>query len=418
MDPAVLFYRFGVSLVIGLLVGMQREYSFAGQKHHLFAGVRTYPLLAVGGCAAAFLYDLTGEILTFLIIFGLLGGMILIAYFLSGDSGDIGMTTEASAVLVMVLGALVYWEQFEISAAIAVAMAVLLSLKSEFRGFTRALTREDVVATLKFAVITVIVLPVLPDEPIGPPPFDVITLYRVWLMVVFISGIGFLGYVLIKVVGQKQGIGLTGLLGGLASSTAVTLSFTERSKERPDLAKPFALAIIAAWTVMFVRVFITVGVLNNALLSQVWLPLAVSMGLGLGYGVYLYFSQKTDEDAEVTFSNPFDLRPAINFGIIYAIVLVVSNAALLYFGTRGVYVSSVLAGLADVDAIAISMAQLSATGGMDMETASRAVVLAAMANTLSKGVIAMSWGAKEMRRSLLPGVLLMLAGGLGVAFLF
>jgi uncharacterized membrane protein (DUF4010 family) len=280
------------------------------------------------------------------------------------------------------------------------------------------ITREDVYATLTFAVITVIVLPVLPNQAFGPPPLDVLNPHKIWLMIVFISGISFLGYVLVKVVGPRQGIGLTGLLGGLVSSTAVTASFAERSQRENELAKPFALAITVAWTVMFARVIVEVAALNAALLRVLWQPMVASAAAGLAYGVYLYLAQRTDREGEVAFSNPFQLGPAVKFGLLYAVILLVSKAAQTYLGDLGVYLSSIVGGLADVDAITLSMAELSrAAGGVDPITAERAIVLAAMSNTVAKGGIVLVSGTSALRRALLPGFVLMLVVGISVAFL-
>jgi uncharacterized membrane protein (DUF4010 family) len=236
-------------------------------------------------------------------------------------------------------------------------------------------------------------------------------------MVVFISGISFLGYVAIKVIGPEQGIGLTGLLGGLVSSTAVTLSFSERSNREPQLAKPFALAITVAWTVMFGRVLVEVGVLNKALLSQIWPPIVAAGLVGLGYCIYLSFSQRTTEKGDMEFSNPFDLGSAIKFGLLYGLVLLISRAAQMYLGNAGIYLSSIVAGMADVDAIALSMAELSGTGALDLETASNAVILATMSNTIVKGGIALFGGSIALRKPLLPALILILTAGLGLAFL-
>jgi uncharacterized membrane protein (DUF4010 family) len=245
---------------------------------------------------------------------------------------------------------------------------------------------------------------------------DVLNPHEVWLMVIFISGISFLGYVLIKMVGARHGIGLTGLLGGLVSSTAVTAGFSERSQRETGLAKPFALAITMAWTVMFLRVIVEVAALNTALLRVLWLPMVALAGLG--YCVYLYFSQRTDEQGDVVVSNPFELGPAVKFGLLYAVILLISKAAQTYLGDTGLYLSSIVAGLADVDAITLSMAELSSVaGGLDLSTAARAVVLAAMSNTFVKGGIVLMTGSLSLRRALLPGFALMLITGVSVAFL-
>ena len=390
-DPAQLdlFYRFGVALVIGFLIGLQREYAYGQEKQQdedeeLFAGARTFALLGLVGCAAALAAQELGEALAFVAVLGLAGVVIVIAYYASVRNGQLGITTEVAALVTMLAGALCYWDYLGLAAAVAVATTTLLALKLQTRQLSRNITREDVFATLKFAVITLIVLPILPREGYGPPPFDVLVPYNVWLMVVFISGISFLGYVLIKIIGTERGVGLTGILGGLASSTAVTLSFAQRSRDASTLAKLFALAILLAWTIMFARVIVEVAALNRPLLARLWLPMAVGAA-GLAYCGYLYFAQRSGTDEQQDdFANPFQLKPALTFGALYALILVAANATRMYFGETGVYVSSILSGLADVDAITLSMAELSQNPEeLDLRTATRAIVLAAASHTKS-----------------------------------
>lgn len=418
MEHTELFYRFGVAAAIGFLVGLQREYAHGGPGREIFAGERTLALMGLLGCAAALLTDRLASPWVFVGIVLSIGALVTVAYFVSAWRGRVGLTSEIAALVTVVAGALCYWDYLALAVALAVVTTVLLSLKLEMDIFVRRITREDVYATLKFAVITAIVLPVLPDRSFGPPPLDVLNPYKIWLMVVFISGISFLGYLLIKVVGTRQGIGLTGVLGGLASSTAVTLSFSERSQREAGLTKPLALGITVAWTTMFLRVVVEVAALNPALLRLLWRPMAASAAAGLAYCAYLWLAQRTDEEGGVAFSNPFELGPALKFGLIYAVILLGSRAAQMYLGAAGVYLSSVVAGLADVDAITLSMAELSqASGAVDLVTAERAIVVAAMSNTAVKGFIVLTGGSAGLRRVLLPGFLLMLAAGLGVAFL-
>jgi len=418
MTRTTLFYRFGAALAIGVLIGLQREYAYGGSEKELFAGVRTFPLISLLGCTGALMADeLAGP-------WGLLGlliamaALIVVAHFVrSWQEGGTGLTTEAATLLAFATGCLCYWDYLPLAAAVGVATTVLLSLKPEMHAFAQRITREDVYATLKFAVITVIVLPVLPDRGFGPPPLDVINPHQIWLMVVLISGISFLGYVLIKIVGPRQGISLTGLLGGLISSTPVTLSFSQRSQEEEGLERPFALAIIVAWAITYLRVLVEVATLNAQLLGKLWQPMGAASAVGLAYGAYLYVSHPTREEGEVPFSNPFELGTALKFGLLYAVVLVASKAAGVYTGDAGVYVSSFLSGLPDADAVTLSMAQLSgAEGGLSLTTGARAVILGAMANTLAKGGIVLGAGSPGLRRAILPGLLLMLVTGIGIGF--
>lgn len=413
-----LFYRFGVALAIGFLVGLQREYAHGGPEREISAGERTLALMGLAGCGAALIAEELSSPWAFVGVIMPLGLLIAASYVVTSWRGDVGLTTEVATVLTIMAGALCYWNYLELAVAIAVATTVLLSLKLETDRLVRRITREDIRATLKFAVITAIVLPLLPRRSLGPPPLDVLRPYSLWLMVVFISGISFLGYVLIKLVGARRGIGLTGLLGGLASSTAVTLSFAKRSQTEADLDRPFGLAIIIAWTTMFPRVLVEVAALNPALLRRVLLPMIAAGLVGAAYAAYLYLSQRTETQEEVAFSNPFDLAPALKFGLLYAVILLVSRAAQIYLGNPGIYISSVVGGFADADAITLSMAELSSgVGGLDQGTAARAIVLAAMSNTAAKGGIVLASGTAALRKALLPGFLMMLAAGLGATFL-
>jgi uncharacterized membrane protein (DUF4010 family) len=408
------FFRFAIALGIGVLIGMEREHSAQTDDERRFAGVRTYPLFALLGATAALMADIT-SVWTFVALTVLAMGLIIASYAVTAHE-HIGLTTEVSAGLTYACGALAVWGEVELAVAVGVVTVGLLALKLELHRFAQRISREDIYAIVKFAAISLIVLPVLPNQNYGPPPFDVLNPYRTWLLVVFISGISFLGYVSIKIVGARRGIGLTGLLGGLASSTAVTLSFSERSEQEPNLVRPFALAIILAWTVMFARVFVEVAALNVPLLAELWIPLAAAGAVGLVACVLFYLAQRSLGPSDVEFSNPFELGTAIKFGLFYALVLVVAKAAEFYFQDAGLYAASVLAGLTDVDAITLSMAQLAGTaGGVTMETGARAVVLAVMSNTLVKGVIAMMVGSRTLRRTIVVPFLLILATGIAAA---
>jgi uncharacterized membrane protein (DUF4010 family) len=417
MDHASLFLRFGTAIAIGFLIGLQREFSHGRGSKVIVAGERTFALIGLLGALAAMAADQLSSPAIFLSIIFLVGVFSAIAYFMDASRGHVGLTSEITMLIVVLLGALCYWEQFTLAVAIAIIATLLLTLKIETDRFVRALTREDFFAALQLAMISAIVLPILPNEAFLPAPFDVLNPFNIWLMVVFISGISFLGYVAIKVVGPEQGIGLTGLLGGLVSSTAVTLSFAERSKREAHLIKPLALAITVAWTVMFARILVEVGVLNMALLGIVWLPISAAGCAGLLYALYLHLSKNVTEKGDVAFSNPFDLMSALKFGLLYGIVLLISRTAQMYFGDTGIFLSSFISGMADVDAITLSMAELSHNGQVALPTASRAIVIAAMSNTAVKGGIAIFSGSAALRKALAPAMGLILVVGLGVAFL-
>jgi uncharacterized membrane protein (DUF4010 family) len=412
-----LFLRFGVALAIGFMIGLQREYAFRVKQQELLAGERTFALMALAGSLAAMMADIFDSSLAFLGVIFVVGIFTAIAYFIDAWRGQVGLTTEIAILITVLIGALCYWDHLALAAALGIITTVLLSVKIETDRLVSVLTREDIFAALQFAVISLVILPVLPKESNLPPPFDVLSPFRIWLMVVFISGINFIGYFAIKFVGPERGIGLTGLLGGLVSSTGVTLGFSERSNRESSLAKPFSLAIMISWTVMFARVLVEVGVLNLELLQLVWPPIAAAGVVGLLYCVYLHLSQRTTEKDTLEFSNPFDLVSAIKFGLLYAVILLVARAAQLYFGETGVYISSLVSGLADVDAITISLAQLSLEGTVSEVVAAQSIVIATIANTIAKGTIVIIGGAYLLKRALLPGMILVLVTAVIVTYL-
>jgi uncharacterized membrane protein (DUF4010 family) len=414
-----LILRFGSALLIGVLIGLQREYAYGDPSGGLFAGARTFALMSLFGATAAFLAEELGAAYIFVGLSTILALMVIVAYFVGAtERGEVGLTTEVAALVTILIGAICYAHSVEFATALGVLVTVLLAIKWEMRNLVQVLTREDVFATLQFAVITAVILPILPNQSFGPPPLNVLNPYKIWQMVVFISGINFLGYILIKIVGPKRGIGISGLLGGLASSTANTLSFSQRSTSQPDLNKPFGVAIIIGWTIMFARVLVEIAVVNNKLLPVIW-PSMVAMGVaGLLYSVYLYLSQSAMDEEQMDVSNPFELGPAIKFGLVYAIVLVISKAAEVYLGESGLYFSSFIAGLADVDAITLSVADLSkGPDGINLITAKRAIILAAVANTVVKGGMVLSLGTKKLKRVIWPAFLIIVIIGLSFAFI-
>jgi len=411
IDETSLFLRFGIALVIGVLIGMQRQYAFDVENRELVSGVRDFALMGLLGATAAYISELTSSPLPIAAAVFIMGGLFAINHYIETSQGEKGITPEVAALLTILVGALAFWNQITLAVALGVAIAVVLSVKPELQRLTKRITREDIWATLKFAVITAIVLPVLPNENYGIPPLDVINPYKIWLLVILISGISFVGYFLIKIVGTQKAIGLTGLFGGLASSTAASVSFSQRSHDAENLAKPLAVAIIVAWMIMYGRVVVEVAVLNIELARMIMFPLLIPVAGGFGACWLLYRSGLTKERTDVTFNNPFELKPALTFGLIFAVILLVSRAAQVYLGDMGVYISSTIAGLADVDAIALSLAELSSSDpdGLDPRTAAKAIILASAANTAAKGGIVMFAGTALLRRAIIPGFILMLA---------
>ena len=267
--------RLGVAVAVGLLVGLQRQ--FAKQHGHddLFAGARSFALIGLAGGLSALLADHFHDAVVFVAGLVVVGAVVSIGYLGGVRSGSMGLTTEVAAIVTFLAGALAGIGELAIASAVAVATAAVLAAKPYTQAFIARIDRQDVEATLQFAVVIALVLPLLPRDPIGPEPFNAASPFKVGLMVVFILGLSFVGYLLIKVVGPRRGIGLTGILGGLVSSTAVTLTMSERSRASTGLLRALSMAVLLSWTIMYGRVLVEVGVVNPDLLRQTALPVGV-----------------------------------------------------------------------------------------------------------------------------------------------
>lgn len=412
-ELGVLFQRFGIALGLGLMIGVERE----REVRDAFAGIRTFPLIALLGCAAGLLNDHFSH-WSFAITFVIVAAFVLASYVLTGSASAPGITTEIASLLVFLFGTLSWWQMPELAAALAVLTTLLLASKKWLENLSLRIGTQDITAALQFAVITLIVLPILPDQTFGP--LEVINPREIWRMVVLIAGINLVGYALIKILGAQQGIWLAGLLGGLASSTAATLGFSRHSREEPHLAPALSLAIVLASTIMFVRVLAAVFAINPALARVLLVPITSVGGVGILGCAFLWFSQqmkskqKGDKEHLET-KNPFELWSAIQFGLLFGLVLFIAKAAQEFLGTPGVYLSSVIAGGADVDAIVFSLSNL-AKGDISERVAAQAITLAAMANTAVKALIATITGTPGMRRYILPIFGAMIVTGLVVAF--
>jgi len=393
------WWRFAAALLIGALIGLEREFAQQRSGEQEFGGIRTFALMALLGAVAAFLTDQYGPLIFLAVYLGLI--LLLWASLLASSMRGVeeGITTEVTALLVPLFGAMMIWNQPAVAAALGVITALILALKPRLHGAARRMSTEDLRATLEFSIITAVVLPLLPNEGFGP--YGVLNPFQIWLLVVFISGIGFLAYMLMKFLGPERGIGITGLLGGLVSSTATTLSFAGRSKTNAGFSTVLAQGILLASCVMFPRVLIEVAVVNPGLVSQVVVPLAAMLIAGVIAVYILWRRGRAEEKADhggVELSNPLRLKTAITFGLVFAVVLVAVEAANEYFGSAGVYIASMLAGITDVDSITLSVSNLSLKGLLDPRVAAIAIILATIMNTIAKAVMAMVLGTPRLRR--------------------
>jgi len=415
--PLEIAARLGSALGLGLLLGLERERTQHPDTAS-FAGARTFALIALLA-AVSFDFELRlGYEWLPIATFAAVAAIAVVSYYVTSQQGDVGATTEVTALLTFVIGGLCGAGQVGLGTAVAVATLLMLSVKGWTHRFAERIDAADVEAALKFAIITVIVLPLLPDRAYGPEPLNVVNPYKVWLMVVLISGLNFASYVLVKVVGQEHGIALTGMLGGLVSSTAVTLGLSQRSRQEPGLGSALTLGILVAWTVMFFRVLVVVALIDMALARRLALGIGMLGAVNLVICGWLFRRRGGAEKASVTSgSNPFELGAAVKFGLIFGVVTFAAKAAQVYLGNAGLYLAGALAGLTDVDAIVLSMANLSQAEPGMLAAAARAILIAVLSNTLVKAGMAVSLGSPELRRSFLPAASLLVAVGALAAFL-
>jgi uncharacterized membrane protein (DUF4010 family) len=398
-DLFTLLQKLGVAILIGLLIGLEREYS-KSQNEKIFAGVRTFPLISTFGFLAGMISAFTSY-WVFIFLFSGFSVLVVTAYVFSAKEGGRGGTSEISAILVFLLGSLVFWNFIILAAVIAVIVALILSTKFQLHTFVGKISMDDIYATIKLGIITVIILPLLPDETVGP--LDILNPRLIWYMVIFITGISFIGYVLIKIFGKDKGIPLTALMGGLVSSTAVAVSMSRKSKSNVSLSDEFANGIIIASAVMYLRVLIVTSVLNISLLSNLWLPVLIFTAAGFAISYFFYKKGSEKKTDSIELKNPFKLKSAVLFGLVFAIVIFASKAAQVYIGTGGIFAASALAGLTSVDAIVLALAKLSGEN-LSERIAVAAILVATISNNIVKAAIAYFAGSEELRKNTLLGL--------------
>jgi uncharacterized membrane protein (DUF4010 family) len=408
LDELHLTLRFAAALGLGLFLGLERERDKPEQLR--FAGVRTFGLIALCGALSGYIDVSLERPWISLALFGAVSALVVVSYVMTTRGGNVGATTEFAALVTFLLGVLCLHDKLLLAASIGVATGAVLSLREQLHALARKISTEDVEATVKFAVLVLIVLPLVPNRTFGPPPWDALNPFKICLMIVLISAVDFASYVLVKVLGPEHGIGVSGLLGGLVSSTALTLGLARRSKSEPSAAGALALGILLAWSVMYVRVIAITGVLAPALLSRIAIGQGIPALAALGTAAVMWRKHHADKTGTVEAgANPFVLTQAIRFGLLFALVILAAKAAQTWLGTSGLYATGALAGSVDVDAITIPMTGLAKTQSADLEAIAHTIEVAALSNTLVKAGFAYALGSAELRRSIVPVALILIA---------
>jgi uncharacterized membrane protein (DUF4010 family) len=407
----LLFQQLGLSALLGLLVGLQREHAASG-----LAGMRTFPLITLLGTVSAVLASEFGG---WTVAAGMLGivAVLAVAHLrrIHQQETDLGTTTDVAMLLMYAVGALLVIGPMVVAVAVGGGVAVLLQFKPELHAFAKKLGDADLRAIMQFVLITCIILPVLPNRTYGP--LDVLNPFETWLMVVLIVGMSLGGYIVYKFFGRDAGVLLGGLLGGAISSTATTVSYSRRA--RGDLlgARTAAIVILIASAVVYGRVLVEISVVNPEFLLVAAPPVVILMLLTLVPALILWFRLRRQPAEMPAQENPTQLKSAVLFGLMYALVLFALAAAEHFqqqLGSQGLYAVAALSGLTDMDAITLSTARMALGDTLLAATGWRLLVVAALANVLFKTAVAGILGGLHVlgRMALLFSV--PLAGGVAL----
>ncbi|MDX1606934.1 MAG: MgtC/SapB family protein [Candidatus Competibacterales bacterium] len=407
MDDLDTIKALATALGLGLLIGLQRE-----RVDKSLAGIRTFPLITLFGALCGLLADAYG---TWLVAAGLLALVLLIAIenlrrLPRNPDNQPSLTTEAALLVMFVVGAWLAQERPGLALAVTGTVVVLLHAKQPMHGFVHRLGEHDLTALIQFVVISLIILPLLPNRAYGP--FQVLNPFEIWLMVVLIVGLNFAGFVAYRLFSTRSGTLVAGLLGGLVSSTATTFSYSRQARTGGLSSALAGLVIIIASGVVFARVLAEIAVVAASHLPVMAPPMIVLLLINLAViaaALWLVSGHAAGQSGRP--SNPAELKPALAFGALYAAVLFAVAAVKDLFGEGALYLLAIISGLTDVDAITLSTARLVDSGRLEAETGWRLIVTAALANLAFKlGVTGLLGGLELLRRTLLLAAFTFAAG--------
>jgi uncharacterized membrane protein (DUF4010 family) len=406
------FGQIAISLLLGLLIGLQRQ-----RVESSIGGIRTFPLIAALGTICGLVAEIHGA---WIIAAGLvaLAALLVVSNLMSARAGsnDAGQTSEVAALLVYGIGAYIVVGEPALAVVLGGVIAVLLHLKHPLHAFAARIGEQDVTAIMQFVLISLVVLPVLPNRAFGP--YDTLNPFQTWLMVVLIVAISLVGYVAHKLLGAKQGALLGGALGGLVSSTATTVSFARRAASTPSSVGLSALVIMVASGVVYLRVLTEVSVVAPGQLRTMLPPLVAMLGACAAIALVLALGQRDRKAVAAEQGNPANLRLAMTFGAVYAAISFIVTASKAEFGVRALYPVAMLSGLTDVDAITLSTAQLANQGRLHPDMAWRMILLATLSNFAFKGGLSAVIGGRELLMRLAPAFCAAILTGAGILWLW
>lgn len=393
---------------VGLIIGLEREFNTHDEPAHI-GGIRTFILTAMLGYCAGWMGQ-SGLDAALIVVLAGFFGLVAVAYYVQTLHHKMGLTTEIALMLTLLLGVAIASGYVRESLAVVVLMTLVLSLKDELHGFIQRITEDELFAFIKFIVLALLILPMLPDEPFGPE--NLLNLRDMGWIAVLVLSISFTGYLLLKFGKPHKGILLTALVGGLFSSTLVAWVFSARSRERPDMAAAFGSGIVTASSIMFVRVFLLSSIFSFPIALRLLPPLALMLLLSLIPAWRVLRARPDEPDApQLAPGNPLDLKNALFFIILYVAVTYLMFGSRQWLDPALTYLSGAVAGIADIDAITISTAKWSAANADSQREAAIIILLAVMSNSVFKLLVSVFNGAASLRRPVLTGFGLVLLVG-------
>lgn len=410
MDLASTFSSLGIALGLGLPVGLQRE-----QAGTQLAGLRTFALITIlGTICGVFAVTFGGWVIAS--GFVALTGVLVTGHVaeLKGEKPESGVTTEVAALAMFGVGAYIVSGYREVAIAIGGGIAILLYFKGQLHGIASRLG-EDLKSIMQFALISMVILPILPNRAYGP--YDVLNPRQIWLMVVFIVGIGLVGYIGYRFFGEKAGLLLAGVLGGIISSTATTVSYSKRAAKE-ELADSAAIAILVASTVSGILVLIEIAVVAPGFLRTAILPISIAVAsLGL-LSMGLWFMHSKGSTQIQSQGNPSELKGAIYFAVLYCFILLAIAVVKAHYGVRGLYVVAAASGLAEVHALALSTSQLVEAGRLGSVEGWQIIVIALISNLAFKAATVAALGARRLWKMIVLPFALTIAVGIAIVALW
>jgi uncharacterized membrane protein (DUF4010 family) len=405
------FLHLGAALAVGLLIGLERGWKQRDESEgSRVAGVRTFALLGLLGGVCALLAGQLG-VLVLGLAFLAVAAAATTAYALNLQrTSDASITSLVAGLLTFALGAVAGLGEVEVAVGFAVVATLLLGFKPQLHHWVKALEGKELRAVLQLSLISLVLLPLLPNRGYGP--WEALNPYEIWWMVVLIAGISFVGYFAIKIAGARKGVLYTGLFGGLASSTALTLNFARAAHYEKASAPLLAVGVLVACATMYPRMLLVAALINAQMLQPLLLPVVVMAVMVYGMALYYWWrsGQKQHTAMGTPFKNPLELKSAAGFGVLLALITLLGRALKVWLGTTGILVLAAASGVADVDAITLSLSRMS-QDDISPQVAVTAIVIAAAVNNLVKGGIALVVGGRQLgMRVALPLLFASLAG--------